>query len=141
MSDMHCPPPLCTERVGGVVTVYGEVDVASRDLFAAVVRAVVEEAAALEALGGDAYLDLAGVGFIDVSGARVLVTAAAQLAPGLELVVKHPPAILVWTVRTCWGHVPGLRFEEPRGHRFARRSTRRAYATGRTMLPDVRVVK
>ena len=106
-------PPFCTRRTGGVVTVYGEIDVATCDLFAAVVDAVVEDAGAQEPRGG-AWLDLAGVEFIGVAGARVLVEVAMRRPRGLELIVLHPPVMLSRIIEIGWGTVAGLRLERIR---------------------------
>lgn len=113
MSESHrLPPPFFTRRTCGIVTVHGEIDIVTGDLFTAAVSAVVEDADAREPPGG-ACLDLAGVEFIDVAGARVLVAATTRLR-GLELIVYHPPVMLVRIIELGWGKVPGLRFEQIR---------------------------
>lgn len=113
MSDSQGFPPFWSQRRGGVVRVYGEIDMATCDLFAAVVSAVVEEADARESRDG-AHLDLAGLEFIGVAGARVLVVAAMARLRGLELSVYHPPVMLARIIEICWGKVPGLRIEQNR---------------------------
>ena len=112
--ETHRSPLLWACDTGGVVTVHGEVDIASCDLFDAIVKTAVEHA---DGRGGsgmhhEAHLDLTGVRFIDVAGTRVLVTAATAQHHDLELVVHHPPAMLVRILQLGWGHVSRLRFEQ-----------------------------
>lgn len=108
MSESHQVPPLWTRRTGGIVSVHGEVDLATCALFRSVVDAVVEDAR----VGREsALLDLSGLEFIDVSGARVLVEAVTERLDGLDLVVRHPPAMLVRIIEIAWGKVSGLRWE------------------------------
>src|SRR5579875_1099845 len=64
------------------------------------VDALVAEAVCRERRGV-ARLDLAGVGFVGV---------AATLLPPLELVIRHPPAMLARIVDIGCGPVTGLRF-------------------------------
>jgi anti-anti-sigma factor len=112
MSEPHWFPPFWTRRSAEIVTVHGEIDTATCELFASVVRAVLEDADAGEP-PGDAHLDLAGVDFIGVAGIRVLVGAATKRPPGLELIVYHPPVLLERVIKIGWGDVSGLRLEAP----------------------------
>ncbi len=112
MSESEHFPLLQTSCTDGIVTVHGEVDIATWDLFEAIVDSVVEDGATTHP-GAGVHLDLAGVDFIDSGGARVLVTAATERLRGLELIVHHPPIMLVRIVEFFWGQVPNLRFESP----------------------------
>jgi anti-sigma B factor antagonist len=114
MSGAGCLPVLWTSRDNGVVTVHGEVDITTCDLFESVVNAAVEDCDGSYP-GVGAHLDLAGIEFIDVAGARVLVAAATAVRGGFELIVHRPPAMLVRIVELGWGKVAALRFEPCRG--------------------------
>lgn len=129
MSEPHRFRPFWARRVGGVVTVHGEIDIATCDLFAAVVGAAVEHADAQQP-PGDAHLDLAGLDFIGVAGTRVLVVAASKRLRGLELIVHHPPVMLERIIEVGWGQVSGLTLQAPPSHRQTRDPRR--VATGGT---------
>jgi anti-anti-sigma factor len=101
-----------TDRRRGVVAVHGEIDIATHHLFATVVEAVTNPVGGTVISPGEAQLDLADVDFIDSAGARVLVAAAANRGPDDQLVVRHPPAMLVKILQLGWGQLPGLRCEE-----------------------------
>lgn len=108
----HQSPQFWTGTAQGVVTVHGEVDIANHHMFAMVVDAVAHHVGDGDASRGEAHLDLADLDFIDVGGARVLVTAAAKRGPGDQLVIHHPPPILVRILQVGWGQLPGLRLEQ-----------------------------
>ena len=105
-------PQLWTGTAQGVVTVHGEIDIANHHLFAMVVDAVTNHVGDADTPQGEAHLDLADLDFIDVGGARVLVTAAAKRGPDDQLVIHHPPAMLVRILQVGWGQLPGLRLEQ-----------------------------
>ncbi|MEU8267276.1 STAS domain-containing protein [Sphaerisporangium sp. NPDC049002] len=69
--------------------------------------------------GGALYVDLGGVGFVDVGGLRALVAAASRLQGGRGLtLLSAPPYVRRLLVLTGWDHAPGLR---PHGAVRARR--------------------
>ena len=107
------PQPLWSTRTRGVVAIHGEVDICTRELFAAMLQAAIARAK-----GGGArrqvHIDLGGLDFIDVSGARVLVTAVAELGPDCQLIVHRPPAQLARILDLGWGELGSLRLEN--GH-------------------------
>ena len=109
--ESHCSSPLWSCRVDGVVEVHGEVDIATSEMFRSIVDVVVGDADGTSQRRR-AHLDLAGVEFIDVAGARVLVAAATDNGHSVELVVQHPPPMLKRIVELAWGHVAGLKLEE-----------------------------
>ncbi|MHB1930140.1 MAG: STAS domain-containing protein, partial [Acidimicrobiales bacterium] len=90
--------------------VHGEADIATVNLFAEAVESLARRSHGA-ASSAEACLDLADLEFIDVSGARVLVEAAASMGPGRQLVIRHPPEMLVRILEVGWGRVPGLRLE------------------------------
>jgi anti-anti-sigma factor len=93
-----------TSRVG--LRLDGEVDVATvGDLK----RALAE----LAAVDADVHLELAGLGFIDLSGVAVLTSFAASLGPGRRLLLENPPAILRRMIRVLWAQHPGLQMSPP----------------------------
>lgn len=55
--------------------------------------------------GGDVYLDLSAVTFIDVAGASAVAVAAQQLGSGRRMVLKGPPPALLRALEMFW---PGL---------------------------------
>ena len=94
---------------------HGEVDVFTHDLFATAVDSAIVEAGNGETPRDDAHLDLADLQFIDVCGARALVSAAAKRHPGSQLVIHNPPRILRRVLELGWDHLPGLRLEQAAG--------------------------
>lgn len=75
-------------RVHATVTVAGELDLATSPL-------VVEAVGRVAAPGVEVTVELAEVGFCDLSGVRSLLEAAAQAAAaGATLAVAHPPRSL-----------------------------------------------
>jgi anti-anti-sigma factor len=61
---------------------------------------------------GDIVVDLAGAGFVDVEGLRLLVRAARGLPGGRALVLRRVPPILRRLLEiTNWAATPGLRVE------------------------------
>ena len=119
MSDvngMSSSPLLWACYANGVVTVHGEVDIATYDRFRTILKAVVDYGDRSEGRGPpkEAHIDLAGVGFIDVVGTRELVGAATDRRHDLELVVHNAPEMLGRIVDLAWGRVPGLRLAQTR---------------------------
>lgn len=55
--------------------------------------------------GGDVYLDLSAVTFIDVAGASAVAVAAQQLGSGRRMVLIGPPPALLRALEMFW---PGL---------------------------------
>lgn len=80
----------------------GEVDVAAVDD----VRSALDTAASLSI--GELAVDLDGLIFIDVPGARTLVQLAGRLAPSRRLMLHNPPYPLTRILQTAWGAIPGL---------------------------------
>ena len=138
MSESEHFPLLRTSCVDGIVMVHGEVDIATWDLFEAIVDSVVEDGDTSHPRAG-VHLDLAGLDFIDACGARVLVTAATERLRGFELIVHHPPMMLVRVIEFFWGQVPNLRFESPQPTRKLTMMGPTSLACGgrrRTMCPS-----
>ena len=115
------PPPagaaagsdlLWVGRSGDVVSVRGEVDLSTRDVFAGAVAAALEDGGAADAQPRQARLDLTDVRFIDVGGARALLSVAAGMRPGMQLVVHNPPRMLLQVLELAGGRVPGLTLEQ-----------------------------
>lgn len=110
------PAPLWSTCTGDVMAIHGEVDVSTCELFASMVEEALDRAE-----GGGAqheiHVDLGGLDFIDVSGARVLVVAGAGLSLGSQLVIDRPPALLARILEVGWCPVTGLRLgpREPTG--------------------------
>ncbi len=107
------PPSLWMRLVGEVVTMYGEIDLATHEIFSAALDALVDTKGSRDP-SGDAHLDLAGVRFIDVEGARLLVDASAKFPPPRQLVVHHPSPMLVRIIELGWGGARGPRLLESR---------------------------
>lgn len=103
----------------GMASLHGETDISNHERFVAVVDAALRSGSGLAA-GGDVHLDLEGLGFIDVDGARALVEASARLGRGRRLVLHHPPPALVHMLRIAWRDAPGLELGEVRGRRGKR---------------------
>ncbi|MFF4229337.1 STAS domain-containing protein [Streptomyces sp. ISL-1] len=55
--------------------------------------------------GGDVYLDMSGVTFVDVAGASAVAVAAQHLGSGRRMVLKGPPPALLRALEMFW---PGL---------------------------------
>jgi anti-anti-sigma regulatory factor len=83
----------------------GEVDLSGRaELAAALARWM--------HASGDIVVDLAGAGFVDVEGLRLLVRAARGLPGGRVLVLRRVPPILRRLLEISdWAATPGLRVE------------------------------
>ncbi|MFN2495992.1 MAG: STAS domain-containing protein [Pseudonocardiaceae bacterium] len=58
---------------------------------------------------GDVHLGLAELHFVDLSGAAVLVAAAARLGPDRRLVLHDPPPALSQILDGFWGGVAKIR--------------------------------
>ena len=84
--DRHAPLHLAKQHDGrhARLAVRGEIDIANADLLE-------EQLLAAEGLSGDELIvDLSGVTFIDVAGARVLVLAAARAAEASRQIRVEP---------------------------------------------------
>ncbi|WP_043630197.1 STAS domain-containing protein [Nonomuraea candida] len=82
----------------------GEIDRGNRPLLQGVLDW------ALHAGSQDIRFDLAGLTFIDVSGMRLIVAAAARLSPDRKLILDPvSPLVRRLLSVTGWEHVPGLR--------------------------------
>jgi anti-anti-sigma regulatory factor len=83
----------------------GEVDLSGR---AALAAALAERMHG----SGDIVVDLAGAGFVDVEGLRLLMRAARGLPGGRALVLRRAPPILRRLLEIMnWAATPGLRVE------------------------------
>lgn len=116
------PGLLWSTCTGVVVAIHGEVDIATCDVFAAMVQAAIRHAEDGEGQR-EVHVDLGGLDFIGVSGARALVTAGLGRAPGHQLVVHRPPALLARILETGWGPLTGLRLEAAEVPGTERRAT------------------
>lgn len=97
------PAAACTLYIDdGHWRLTGEVDLAVVDD----VRNALDTAASLSI--GELAVDLDGLHFIDVPGARTLVQLAGRLAPGRRLMLHNPPYPLTRILQTAWGTIPGL---------------------------------
>lgn len=105
-------PQMWSATAGGVVALYGEIDIATHQAFAAVIDALSGHLGGGAIPRGEAHLDLEHLDFIDVGGARMLVTAASMRGLSDQLVIHHPSAALLRILQVGWGHLPGLRFED-----------------------------
>lgn len=85
-----------TRRAGAELS--GEVDLATRPVLQAVLDRLVSG-------DGDVHLGLAGVRFVDLSGAATLVAAAAQMGPDRTLVLHDPPLVLSQILYGFWNGV------------------------------------
>ena len=86
--------------------VEGTVDVSSRSGLAAAL-------AAAQQGGGDIFVDLSGLEFIDMEGLRLLVRAARSLAAGRFLVLQRVPSYVRELLRAVnWEMTAGLRCDE-----------------------------
>ncbi len=69
--------------------------------------------AALDSLpphGEEVYVDLAGLDFLDVGGATVLMTKATELRPR-RLILDKPPDPVRRMIALLWGSVPTVEAE------------------------------
>lgn len=73
----------------------GEVDLATAPVLAGALDELVRG-------DGDVHLDLAQLRFVDVSGASVVVAAAAELGAGRKLVLHRPPVALSQILARFW---------------------------------------
>jgi anti-anti-sigma factor len=71
----------------GLIRIAGEIDVANVEVIGDVLAGVSPE-------HGELVVDLSGLSFIDLTGARRLIELARRLAPREHLKVVHPPASL-----------------------------------------------
>lgn len=78
----------------------GDIDLATMPAFEAVLDRLVAGDGC-----GDVHLGLAGLQFVDLSGAAVLVAAAAQLGPGRTLVLRDPTLVLCQILYGFWNGV------------------------------------
>ena len=86
-------------RVG--LRLEGEVDLST-------VRSLRGALAELTSMDGDVYLELSGLGFIDLSGASVLAGFAAGLGGDRRLLLLDPPLVLRRMIRLLWARQPGI---------------------------------
>ncbi len=106
----HGPAPLWSTCTGDVVAIHGEVDISTCALFATMLQAAIESVD--DGAGStEAHVDLGGLDFIDVSGARALVTAGTGRGPENQLVIHRPPALLAMILAIGWGPLAALRLE------------------------------
>lgn len=84
------------------LSVAGDVDTRTRDMFARALAALPTDAEAV-------HLDLAGLTFIDLDGLRQVLDTAERLSAHSRLVVHHLPWRLLEIVHlTGWQDTPGL---------------------------------
>ncbi len=94
---------------GNGFLVEGTVDVSNRSGLAAALAAAAQRS-------GDVQVDLSGLEFIDMDGARLLVRAARGLASGRLLVLRRMPSHLRELLRAVnTDDAPGLRWEQTEG--------------------------
>lgn len=92
------------------MAIHGEVDVSTRSLFAAMLQAAIDKAG--DGAGPiEAHVDLGCLDFIDIGGARALVTAGTRRSPENQLVIHRPPALLARILAVGWGPLAALRLE------------------------------
>ena len=82
----------------------GEVDLATAPVLAEALDELVRGA-------GDVHLDLAELQFVDVSGASVVVAAAAALGAGRTLVLHRPPEVLNQILDRFWPGADRIRVD------------------------------
>jgi anti-anti-sigma regulatory factor len=85
---------------------HGDVDLATVPVLEAALDKLV-------AGNGDVHLGLAGLHFVDLSGASVLVAAATQLGPDRRLVLHDPPARLSQLLDGFWDGIARIRVTVP----------------------------
>ena len=67
----------------------------------------------LPGVDGDVHLELAGLRFIDLSGAAALAAFAASLGQGRRLLLQDPPLMLRRMISLLWPQQPGLTMSPP----------------------------
>jgi anti-anti-sigma regulatory factor len=67
----------------------------------------------LAGVDGDVHLELAGLRFIDLSGAAALAAFAASLGRGRRLLLQDPPVMLRRMIKLLWPQQPGLTMSPP----------------------------
>ncbi|HEY0496746.1 MAG TPA: STAS domain-containing protein [Kutzneria sp.] len=86
----------------------GQVDMAVRDQWESALARLTDEDA------HEVHLDLTELTFIDVRGTVALVETARALDRGRQLVLQHPPEILIRILNTMWsGGLPTITIEAP----------------------------
>lgn len=86
--------------------VAGEVDLVTRDVWAGVLAALLDDAT-------PARLDLSGLSFIDVQGVTALVDTARQMTATKRVTLYQPPLSLRRTLKLFWsGETPDVLIEE-----------------------------
>jgi anti-anti-sigma factor len=84
----------------------GQVDMAVRDQWESALARLTDEDA------HKVHLDLTELTFIDVRGTMALVETARALDRGRQLVLQHPPEILIRILNTMWsGGLPTITIE------------------------------
>lgn len=86
------------------LSVTGEVDVLTRDAFAAALDALLPR-------GGDIHLHLRRLAFIDIGGAAVIATRALCLPPDRHVVLHDPPPELRRLIGLMWSDLPGIELD------------------------------
>lgn len=95
-----------TRQVG--VRAVGQVDMTVRAQWESALARLADEDA------HELHLDLTGLTFIDVRGTAALVETARTLDRGRQLVLQHPPEILVRILNAMWsGGLPTITIEAP----------------------------
>lgn len=97
---------LSAEAATTALRIAGEVDRENVDVFAAVL-----DAASAAAPSENVHLDLAGLSFIDVAGARALVRTAQSLGER-ALVLNGAPPVLRRVLEIVWGTAANIGFAE-----------------------------
>lgn len=112
--DDRDPPSAPTEPVtqvwavdvGEVTDVHGEIDLSTGAAFDQIIATAARRASERDV--ADVHVDLTHVKYIGVAGARTLVLAAAELGPGRQLVLHHPPPMLLRILDLAWPAMRGL---------------------------------
>ncbi|GHI34389.1 STAS domain-containing protein [Streptomyces daghestanicus] len=79
----------------------GEIGLATRGTW----QRALEQAVRVD---GDVHVDMSGVSFVDVDGARVLADTAGRLPEGRRLVLHRPPATLRRVLEMFWPDQPAI---------------------------------
>lgn len=98
-----------SRTIAGIVAIHGEVDISSCDAFAAIVQAVIRRARD-DGTQHEVHLDLGGLDFINIGGARILAAASAMLGPDGQLVIHRPSPLLRRILGIAWGPLTGIAF-------------------------------